>query len=125
MFVKTEEHRKGYEIELWEAKIDSNSGCLITMENHLTFAKYKAEEYDVDISTVVKDIRLHGREVAASKAFKLAGQESRKGNEEKMNTHIRKYLYLCSMLDKEPDEEVIEKLEETCQKHNKSSDDSE
>ncbi len=120
--VEIKEHQEDYEIELWEAKIDANSGRLIAMENHLSFAQYKAEEDDVDISIVVSEIRLHGREVAISKAFKSARQESCKGNDEEMNYYLRKHRYLCSVLGKEPDEEAIERLKEICQKHNKSSD---
>ena len=122
VLVETKEHREGYEIELWEAKIDSNSGYLVTMENHLSFAQYKAEKDGVDISIVVEEIRLEGRKVAARKAFESAKKESCKGNDEEMNYYLRKHRYLCSVLDKEADEEAIEGLKEICQKHNKSSD---
>ena len=121
VFVETKEQQEDYEMELWEAKIYADCGDLICMENHLSFAGYKAED-DVDISTAVREIRLHGREVARSKAFKSAEEESSKGNDEEMNGYLRKHIYLCSVLDKEPDEEAIEKLKEICQKNNKSSD---
>ncbi len=120
--VEIKEHRKDYEIELWEAKIDVVRGDLIRMENHLSFAQYEAEKDGVDISMVVREIRLEGREVAARKAFESAEEESCKGNDEEMNYYLRKHRYLCSVLDKEPDEEAIERLKEICQKHNKSSD---
>lgn len=122
VFVETKKHREDYEIELWEAKIDMGRGDLVRMENHLGFAGYKAEKAGVDISTVVEEIRLEGRKVAVRKAFKSAEEESRKGNDEEMNDYLRKYRYLCSVLEKKPDKEAIKKLKEICQKHNKSSD---